>query len=373
MVCSARAGRVVWAVCLTMGLGAATSVALLHGEETLEERRARIERMDADEKAEIRRAQQQFAALDRAEQKRLVDLHDRIAAHERSEDLLRVMERYCQWMNSPSLSLSERAELQALAPAERIEKIKEIRDEHARRRQFARGGRGSFSLAERFRKLSLEQREGLVRWLDRYMDRNATALIERLPKDQREKLREELDEAKDDRRRRRGVFIEIWALWQMHTRGEPVPLTDEDLKALRSQLSPDAREWLGKIRPHSQRRVLAGMMGALVFTQHHEALSDYLEKELSPRERDMLTSLPPEQMRQMLWWRYLNSKWPGMLPGPGRGRPGGPFPPRPDGSRATHRRFDRGGPSPSFPPGHRHQGPKPPDEDPNADHGPPPP
>jgi hypothetical protein len=174
------------------------------------------------------------------------------------------------------------------------------------------------------------------------------------------------------------------------------------LEQLRSHLSPATREWLDKIHPESQRRILTGMMGALVFTQHHDALSEYLEKKVTNRERDILTSLPPEQMRQMLWWRYIDAKWPGMLPGPGRGRSGGPFPGS-DGLRGSRRRFDRsdrGGPSPPFRPGDRPEGdggrgdgprgprdgpggrfqgprdrpdgPKPPPEGPGPDHSPPP-
>ncbi len=357
---SERSPRAVWAICLTTVLCGVLAVDGLQAGETLAERRARIERMDAARKAELRRAQEQFAALGPAEQQRLHDLHDQIEVHPRSDELLAVMERYCEWVNT--LAPSERADLRELPPEKRIEKIRELREEQSRRRQFGpRGGRGfgwGFGWGERLRKLSLEEREGLMRWLERYMDRRAPELIEALPKEQQKKLREELEQAKDDLPRRRGLFVDMWVLWQLANPGKRMPLGDEDLEELRSQLSPDARRRVEEMSPDTRRPFLVGLIGALVFNHSHEQLSEYLEKEITGREREYLTGLPPEQMRLQLWWRYFRSKWPGISPRPpehrsGRGWPRRPFSPGPDGPPGGRRRHDREGPSPAFGPGKR--------------------
>ena len=349
-----RSPRVIWAICLTTFLCGVLKVEPLQAGETLAERRARIERMDPARKAELRRAQEQFAALGPAEQQRLHDLHDRIEAHPRSDELLAVMERYCGWVNT--LAPPERADLRELPPDERIEKIKELREEQSRRRQSGPGGFRGFGWGERLRKLSLEEREGLMRWLEQYMDRNAPELIESLPEEQRKKLREDLEQAKDDLQRRRGLFVDMWVLWQLANQGKPMPLSDEDLQELRSQLSPDARQRAEKMSPDTQRPFLVGLIGAFVFNHSHEQLSQYLEKEITGREREYLTGLPPEEMRRQLWRSYFRSKWPGISPPEhrsGRGWPRRPFSPGPDGPPGPRRRYDRDGPSPPFGPGKR--------------------
>ncbi|HUT90099.1 MAG TPA: hypothetical protein VMY37_11420 [Thermoguttaceae bacterium] len=349
-----RSPRVIWAICLTTVLCGVLKVEPLQAGETLAEQRARIERMDPARKAELRRAQEQFAALGSAERQRLHDLHDQIEAHPRSDELLAVMERYCEWVNT--LAPSERADLRELPPDGRIEKIKELREEQSRRRQSGPGGGRGFAWGERLRKLSLEEQEALTRWLDEHMERNAPELIEALPEEQQKKLREELEQAKDDPQGRRNLFVEMLVLWQLANPGKRMPLSDEALQALQSRLSPDARRSLEETSPDMQRRFLHGLIGAFVFNQSHEQLSEYLEKEITGRDREYLTGLPPEQMRQQLWWRYFRSKWPGISPPehrPGRGWPRRPFSPGPDGPPGPRRRYDRDGPSPPLGPGKR--------------------
>lgn len=350
-----RSPRAIWAISLAAVFCGVLVVDALQAEETLAERRARIERMDATRKAELRRAQEQFDALGPAEQQRLHDLHDQIEAHPRSDELLAVMKRYCDWVNS--LSPPERADLRELPPEKRIEKIKELSEEQSRRRQLGPGGgRGfdrGFGWGERLRKLSLEEREGLMRWLERYVDRNAPELIETLPEEQRKKLREELERAKDDLSRRRGLYVEMWVLWHLANPGRLLPLSDADLDELQSELSPDARRRAEEMSAEMRRPFLVGLIGAFVFNQSHEQLSEYLEKEITGGDREYLTGLPPEQMRQQLWWRYLRSKWPNIAPRDsehrsGRGWPRRPFSPGPDGPPGPRPRHDRDGPPPPF-------------------------
>jgi len=339
--------------------------------ETLAERRARIENMDPTQKAELLRAQEQFAALDPQDKQRLRRLHEQIEKHPRSRELLDLMERYCQWANT--LPAYERAQLSGLAPAERIEKIKQLRQQQLREQQSSDGqqrrwrGRG-FASGEWLRRMAWEEREGLSRWVDDYMDRSATELFEALPKAWPKRLVEEFEQAKDDPGRRRLLFAEMWAAWRLTHPAGPLPLGDQAFEDLKSHLSPAARRSLEEKGPDDQRRVFADLISAIAFIHSHEQLGEYLQKELPPEQWDRLTNLPPEASRWQLWALYLSAKWPEMrshFPGPGRWRPGGPFrgsrtrsgsPPRgPAGDLGPRRdRHDgmRGPPSPD----NRHEG-----------------
>ena len=81
--------------------------------------------------------------LDKAEKKRLRDLSEKIQAHPDRDELLAVMEQYCAWVVD-TLSVYERDALRKLEPAERSQKIKELREEQASRRRAWWGGRSRF-------------------------------------------------------------------------------------------------------------------------------------------------------------------------------------------------------------------------------------
>ena len=78
---SERPPAAVWAVCLTAAIAVWLRAGPLRAEETRAERRARIESMDAAGKEKLRKAQERFEALDKAEQKRLRDLSKDIQTH----------------------------------------------------------------------------------------------------------------------------------------------------------------------------------------------------------------------------------------------------------------------------------------------------
>ena len=139
---SQRAPVGVWAVCLTVTVALRLGGGPLGAEETPAERRARIERMDPAAKAELLRARERFDALDPAEQKRLHALNEKIEAHPRSEELLEVMGQYCEWVNT--LSVYDRDALREVPPDQRIEKIKQLREDQANRKRAWQGGRGRF-------------------------------------------------------------------------------------------------------------------------------------------------------------------------------------------------------------------------------------
>jgi hypothetical protein len=331
---SERAPLAVWAVCLTVAVAVWLCGGALGAEETPAERRARIERMDPAAKAELLRARERFDALDPAEQKRLHALNEKIETHPRSEELLEVMGQYCEWVNT--LSVYDRDALREVPPDQRIEKIKQLREDQANRKRAWLGGRGRFG-GERLRKLASQEEEVLGRWIDEYVARNVPKLLEALPEPRRKELLAELKQAESDPAGRRKLFLRLWMRWQLAGPGELMPVDESALQQLQSELSPETRERLDKLPPEARRWFVRGLIGAFVFLHSQEELSEHLQKELAPEERDRLTNLPAEQARQQLWWYYVRSKWPEALPrfpehrrggrrpgGPFRGPPGGP-------------------------------------------------
>ncbi len=348
---SRSAPAAVWAVCLTVAVIVWLRGEPLRAEETLAERRARIERMDAAEKEKLRKAQARFEALDPAEQERLRELSEEIQAHARCDELLAVMEQYCEWVNT--LSVYDRDALRELEPAERIEKIKQLREDQASRRRAWLGGRGRFG-GEQLRKRASQEEEVLGRWMDEYVAGNLPKLLEALPEPRRKELLEELEQAKDDPDTRRKLFARLWMRWELASPGKPIPVDEAAWDQLRSQLSPDTRAWLDEFPPNARRWLVRRLIEAFVFLNSQEELSEYLQNELTPQERDRLTNLPPELMQQELWWYYVRSKWPEALPRfpehrRGGRRPGGLFGRPPGGSPRPPGDFQPG-PPPRRPP-----------------------
>jgi len=317
----------VWVVCLAVGLFILWGAYSVGAKETLDERRDRIEKLDATRKAELERAREQFAALDPAERRRLHELHTKIESHPRPDALRDVMTQYCDW--TKSLSVNDRDQLRALEPAERIEKIKELRRKQAEAKKSGRFGMRGSQWRDRFKETIVRERDGLIRWIDAYMGqrRPAAGLIDDLPEPQREQLSQAWEKLGNDPTARRKLFARVWVRWQLANPTKGFPLDDEALAKLRSELSSQTNQWLEPMAPDHQRRFLAGLISAFLFIHNLDELSEYLEKELTGEQRDWITSLPAEQMRQELWRVYIRSKFPGMS----SRRPGGPWPRGPHG------------------------------------------
>jgi hypothetical protein len=332
----------IWAVCLAVAVAVWLRGQPVEAGETLAERRARVEAMDPAQRQKLRRAQELFNELDKAEQKRLRELSERIQAHPDRDKLLAVMEQYCAWVVD-KLSVYERDALRKLEPAERIQRIKELRESRGRNRP---GG-------ERLWKLASKEEAALGQWIDEYVAANAPELLEALPEPLQKELLAELEQAQNDPETRRKLFARLWMRWQLASQGKPMPGDEAAWERLHAQLSPDTRAWLDKFPPNARRWFVRRLIEAFVFLNTQEELSEYLENKLEPAERDWLTNLPPEEMRQELWRRYVRSKWPDALPPfPEHRRPPwrGGFPGRPPGSPGPR------GPQPGGPP--RHMGPR---------------
>jgi len=344
-----------------VGLAAIWSGTLLAGalpaDDSLEQRRARIEKMDPAAKEQLRRRHQRFDNLDAAERERLRRLHHEIERDPHTAELHLVMHRYYEWLKT--LTPYQRAELRELAPEKRIERIKQLRQEQAQR-EAKRASLVNASRSERIKRLVQEHGpkgskrpnpqdvEGLLRWIDEYGAR----YLQNLPAARREQLDEQLARIKDPARRRE-VVGSIWLRQQLENPKQLPPDSDRTLADLRSKLTPATRERLESMPAAEQWRTVGGLLRLLLL--HHyfarrtgpwapmvseKELAHFLEEKLTPSQRDGLLSLPREEMQQKLWEMYVRSKWPdtpSRPSWPSRGRrPGGPKSPGADPPEVRH-------------------------------------
>ncbi len=282
-------------------------------DESLAQRRQRVENMNPSEQEQLARLQDRFIALDRDQRKRLQRLDEAIQGAADARQLRQVMRRYCEWLTTlPSYT---RAELAELAPADRIKAVETRLDEQAREGRNRLGGKDA---------------DALLRWMNGYATRHAAQLLESLPEPQRKKLAE-----LSPPMRQRMVFWQMWQRWQAAGPGQAPPLaTDDDLKRLREQLTPETRKLLETKPAAEQWQLVAGWMRhaarqhAATRAMHgplpkadDERLMNFFENKLPDPERDRLLGLPGEEMQRELQRLYLRAK---PFDGPGR---------RPDGSR----------------------------------------
>ncbi|MEN6450192.1 MAG: hypothetical protein ABFC96_06860 [Thermoguttaceae bacterium] len=290
-------------------------------------RRHRIESMSPEQKDELRRAAARFAVLGPADQQRLRQLDARVRSGDDSPKLQAVMHRYCDWLKS--LPLYSRSELAELGPEARVKWVK-------RRLSFedqAREGGG---------RLGGRDTETLGKWMNDCVERHEAAFLKTLPEPQRKRLSEFSDSAM----RHRLVAGQMWLSWQRAHADEPGKMppwvSENDLRRLRSQLSPQARKRL-ESRPTAQEQwnlVLAWMRHAMRPAASHahgplnpddERLAAFFEK-LPDEERNRLLSLPGEEMQRQLLRLYLTRIH---APGPPMQRGGGfDRPKRPGDDRA---------------------------------------
>ncbi len=309
--------------------------------------RQRIENMSPTEKEQLRRRQESFEKLDPAKREQLRELHEKLQTDANSERLNRVMHGYCTWLKR--LPLYRQAELRELEPAERIERIKQLRKEQAGR-------------------LTDEDMKGLSGWMEQHASKHK-AHFQELLSDRAMQATAGLEPEK-----RRGLLASIaWRQWLMGRSGTPPQATDEDLTAVRTSLTEKTRKRLESEPTDKQWQTLCGWvrysfrhrMSSRRFRGHtppelQKELDRFFEEELDGAQRDRLLSLPADELQRELWRTYVSHERPGEQPmgrsfGPGQGRqpgpPGGPRggPPGPDRNRPRPQRGPHGGPPPDSP------------------------
>ena len=314
-----------------VGLAGATLVATrpAAAEDSLEDRRTRIREMPLADKQELLEHEGQLSKLDPAEQSRLRELSKQVEASPNAEGLRKTMRGYYDWLRT--LQPYERAELAELPPAKRVAKIKELLAAEA---QGARGPGGPFrdmALADRYRRLAWvygghaatifrpADMEGLLTWLEKYVREHGSKLLEKVSSPHREELKKQLAQATDPLRKHE-VRAMILLRWRLEN-PKATPLTDADLRDLRSDLSEPTRERLERMPPGDQWRVVSGLITAFVLSQaaarradapwplvSEEELAQFFQDELNTKQRDQLLKLPPEMVPQELLGMYLRWK-----------------------------------------------------------------
>lgn len=295
---------------------------IVRADDAAAARRQRIGNMSAAEKAELRRRQERFAKLDRAEQQRLRQLHAQL---DDNPELRHLMHRYCQWLKA--LPPYERAELLELEPAERVKRIKQLRQAEAER-EANRPDRKDV--------------EGLFRWMDDYVSEHEARIVQSLPEPVQERMAK-LDPAG----RRRWVAWMTWQRWQWGRPGKPPWLGEDDLAKLRSYLTDNGRKRLesqdspekqwqmitGWVRHAFRPRMASRRSRGPMPPELQKELDRFFEHELSPEQRDRLLSLPGDELQRELRRLYLSRRKPPDSPSrrshrPIYGRPGRPGSPR---------------------------------------------
>jgi hypothetical protein len=269
---------------------AALATVAARAEETVAERRDRVERMDPQEREQLAQNYERFQRLDPAEQQRLRALKEEIEADPKRDELLKTMQGYQEWLSE--LPASQRIMLSALPPEERLKRIDELR--------------GAQSQGRRNR-LEPADVKVLNAWLTKYD----------LQKRWGEALRE----------------------------GRPTTVTAEELAELRGGLSESAQQLLDQAKTEDEQRRL---FRSWVFQSRMpgwggdrrsgsrrpspEELHAMFKNELTDSERSYLRALPPEQMQRELahLWRERRAKAgdasrdrPGNRPHGGNRRGGG--------------------------------------------------
>ncbi|HIQ21150.1 MAG TPA: hypothetical protein EYH34_07940 [Planctomycetes bacterium] len=296
--------------------------------QEMADRRARIEQMSLAEQEQLRRHLTRFAAMSPVEQQRLRQLHRAIQDHPQSEQLERVMRRYCEWLKT--LEPFQREELRQLPARERLARVSRRLEEQDNRIARGLGFRGPrpggfvqrLMQSEGFRtwiELTDQDRKVLRRWLD--------SLVKQLMEDPPAAIRERLAAIDGEDAKRRLVIGNLFG----HRGGSPLP--SGALGELRRQLSPKARAFLQRRDEQAQRRLANEWIGLLIWHEvvrrrmgpvplvlpsvSDEELAQFLEKNLSPEQRERLLGLPPDAMARQLRMLYFKEK---VGPSSGRSR-----------------------------------------------------
>jgi hypothetical protein len=309
-------------------------------EESPAELRRRIENMSPEEKEQLRQRQDRFKILAPAEQQRILKLHEALEHDPNGAQLRGLMQRYYEWLKT--LPSYRRAELLALDPKERVERVKQIYEEQARINA---------------RRLSPKDTEGLLQWMEDYAAKRESRFLGTVSEQTQEQLKK-----MDPPARSRAVMWWSWQRWLMGGHGRLPQLDESDLAELRSRLSPETRERLEALSPAEQRKTIVAWIQEESRNRwgsrrtpgkpspiDEEELVSFFEDELSDPERDRLMTLPGDEMQRELRKMYLMRHRPEPPPRPGEGPGHFRGPPPPYGDRPYFRGPEKEPPEP--PPG----------------------
>jgi len=309
-------------------------------DDSLADRRARIEALSPAQKQELLEHEEKFLKLEPSEQERLRRLNRDLEKDPQGPELRRVMQRYYDWLKT--LPPYQRAQLQELSPEERVKRIQTLLADQSRKAgrggvwgEFARREwrAGEFPGMPRRPPPSLDpaDMDGLFTWMDAYVKSHTKQMLDRIPQAHRDRVEKELGRRTDPVRRQELIGW-IWLWWQLDSRGKLPSLSDQELADLLSKLSPATRKKLESLPRPAQWRAVSGLFtsfmlhqdaarhaGVRVHSASEEELAQFFERELTPAQREQLLDLSGEEMQRALWRMYITWKLR-KLPPLGQGR-----------------------------------------------------
>lgn len=315
--------RLALAAALAAGSFAAPSAAPLQAEEeSAEQRRARLEKMSAEQKEAILKKKKRFEAFPKEEQDRLRKLHGEIEAHPQCDRLKQVMENYHEWLKA--LPSKYQTEVLSTPPDKRVAKIKEVQARVASERLKVIASH-----------LSSQDVSAISVWLEMYIANHEKEFTKRVPPH----FKPGLEKLPVRERIARHVR---WIRWRLdHPEFLPEP-TDEELAMFVAVLSPKAQEILEETVSLEQKwQDAQEFIRQVDISKRFPPVSDEeLRKfaaSLRPEQREALERKTPEEMkldlRRMYNWQKAGYgpqgpnpfSWGDGISGPGRGeRPGSP-------------------------------------------------
>jgi hypothetical protein len=264
-------------------------------------RQAKVEALSPAEKQQLERNEQRFAALSTAEQDQLRKLADDLESDPAEARLKQLLARYHEWLKT--LSPGQRAELLELPIAERVERIKQIKEQQARHRP-----RKPANLED----LSPNDLPKIAHWFDDSIWARRQEIIKSLGPDAAEKL-----EQMPEQERRRYLAFSVWG--RLHRWDEDLsPLLMAETSKLIDQLSPAAAAKFNAT-PETERRQLMRQWLRAAFADRmerrgpgrkmplasNEEIEAFFEKSLPGPERERLLNMPRDEMQRELRRLYV--------------------------------------------------------------------
>lgn len=246
-------------------------------------RRRYVENLALEDRQQLLKVDNRFLAMEPDDQRLLRQLQSELHRDADAKHLREIMHRYYEWVRT--LPSSTRADLLEMKPEDRAAAV-------AKRMQYE----------SRF---SREDVETLSKWFQNRMREASKLFADRLsPAD-----RKRLENPKLPETERARLLFQAWR----HSPRPPEMLTEDDLRTLRSQLSPNARAYLESLPVDAQQRELM-----MALWQRHrpgdrggpktddQRLMNFFER-LSDQDRDRLMGMTPDAMHRELQRMYNES------------------------------------------------------------------
>lgn len=276
---SAERRTLVWAaagVLLLVSAGA---------DDGLEQRRARVAAMTAEEKAALQTRWDRYQRLSPAERQRIAQLHAAIQADPQAERLQSVMRRYVEWLGKQPPYV--RGQLVEMPVAERVRALRKLAAD-----------------------VSPEDRRKAVEWLDQQVAALESKAVQAIPGERRQFL------ARMPAEQRRRFWVLMLLERSRHgDLAKIFPIDPTALAELRGRLSPEGRRRLENEPAEDQLEIVFHWIrtefgwqwgrGRGLPQVDEDRLIEFFEKEVTPEQRDYLLNLSGEEMQRELRKMYF--------------------------------------------------------------------